>query len=277
MQEVVRGLGPEFEITGLTRQNLFTDTETIKWLQGDLRSLTSEHLRGFDLLIHAAAITHTRYYRDYYQTNFLDSQRLFDLAVEAGVPRITYVSSRAAVPGAGGYGETKLLAEKYLKTLPVQWVIYKPAEIFGGLKNEGIENLITDVLTKDRVIYPAGNEKMYPLSLRDTAHIIRKELFDSYVSGKVQILNGPEGFTYKEAVILVNKISQRNTKTIAIPQILMVLIKYILRILPLNMGIVPDQIDRFYAGKPHIFREDIRDQLSDYILEVSKRLSLERA
>ncbi len=157
--------------------------------------------------------------------------------------------------------------------MPIEWVIYKPAEIFGGLKNEGIETLISDVLTKKRVIFPAGNEKMYPISLEDTARVIREELFMPEAAGKTQILNGPEGFTYQEAIHLVMNLTHREVRGIGIPRFLMLLIKYMLRLLPLHVGIVPDQIDRFYASKPHVFRSDIQDRLGDYILQVQQRSS----
>ena len=272
MQEVVRNLPAEVTITGLSRKKEPPALAKVQWLRGDLNSLQVSDLEGFDVLIHAAAITHARRYNDYYKANFLASKQLFDNAMKAGVKKIVYISSRAAVPGSGGYGETKLLAEEYLKTLSVKWFIFKPAEIFGGLKNEGIETLILDVLTKKRVVFPAGNEKLYPISLNNTADVIRKLSFSQEGWNQTVILSGPKGYTYKELVDLVIKIAGKNVQTIAIPSFVMYGIKWMLGLLPFQLSIVPDQVDRFYALKPSEIREDITDRIEDYIPVVQNRL-----
>ena len=66
------------------------------------------------------------------------------------------ISSRAAVKGAGAYGESKLAAEEYVRDRFADHLIIRPAEVFGVERGEGVEKLIRDGIRKRIHVYPAG-------------------------------------------------------------------------------------------------------------------------
>jgi nucleoside-diphosphate-sugar epimerase len=242
----------QYEVIGLSRQPFASDGP-FKWIKGGLKELASmkELLSEIEIIVHAAAITHTFYEEDYLELNLAQTIEMVTAANECGVKRMIYVSSRAATLNAGGYGKSKFLAEEYIKEHCKDWLIFKPSEIFGGAKNEGIETLISDVLKKPYAFYPANGEKMYPVDLKDTAAIMHYYSFVQDTSNQSIIINGKESFGYKELIKLIAQKANRTTIAIPIPRFVMYSVKYLLQITGLKIGIVPDQVDRFYAVKNH--------------------------
>ena len=261
----------KFEIIGLSRKKDNPNSFGINWINGTIENLPE--LPEFDILIHAAAITHTLLEKDYLNVNFEGTKNIVNAAICSKAKKVIFISSRTASLDAGGYGKSKFLAEKYLQKTCTDWLIFRPSEIYGGLKNEGIEKLILDVLTKKIVVYPAGKSEMYPIALEDTINLMSKFIFEENSKNQVIILNGPIGFTYKSAVDFISNIGKTKPLTIPIPKFAMYLIKYVLTILKLKIGIVPDQIDRFYCEKETQKLNFPFSDFKEYILKVKANLS----
>ncbi len=235
-----------YEIIGLSRQSGLDTRFT--WINGSLKDLAkmSDVLSKVDILVHGAAITHAFSEKEYLDVNYHQSIELVKNATAAGVKKVIYISSRTAGMESGGYGKSKKMAEDFIQEQCKDWLIFRPAEVFGGAKNEGIEKLIEDALKKKVIFYPAGGEQMFPIDLEDTAKIMHDE---SSKSKDLIILGGHEGFDYPELIKKLATMADKFTLAIPIPKLCMFALAKFVKLFNLRIGMVPDQVDRFYAKK----------------------------
>lgn len=240
----------KYEIIGLSRKSEGLD-KAFSWVKGDLNDLANmpEVLSEIDMLVHAAALTHVFDESEYYRVNLEETECLFKAAMAAGVKKVVYVSSRTAGLKSGGYGKSKLLAEESLKKTCKEWLIFRPSEVFGGSKNEGIEKLIFDAINKKVIFFPAGGEKMYPVDLEDVSKVMYLQTFEENKTNEIVTINGVEGFTYSQLIKQIAEKTGSKKILIPIPKVFMFMISRLVKILGLRIGMVPDQVDRFYSKK----------------------------
>lgn len=262
----------QYEIIGLSRKNPPPHLRNVTWIKGEIEDPASysKALEGVNCIIHGAALTHTPQEKDYFKVNFEGTKQLVQEALKCGVVNFVLISSRAAVQGSGGYGESKLAAENYLQEYFENWMIFKPGEIFGGAKSEGIESLIDDAIQKKFLVYPGGESQMYPVSMDDTARVIYEWTFEKKSLREVVTVNGSEGFTYAELIMKIADYTGRKPFLLPIPKVVMTLIKTVLKLTGLRLSIVPDQVDRFYAPKPVQHLDYPFEKIDAYILRKIK-------
>ena len=148
-----------------------------------------------DMVIHFAGVTHASDEQQYWKVNFEGTRRLAQAAHENGCRRFVYISTRCATHGSGAYGESKLAAEQELQKL--DWnslLIIRPAEIYGGGGQEGIDRMLT-VARRWRVI-PAlfGNTNLQfaPMHVDDFTRLA-VELIQQHNTGvRIETICGPE-------------------------------------------------------------------------------------
>jgi nucleoside-diphosphate-sugar epimerase len=240
----------KFEIFGLSRKNILIPNVTI--VSGDLQNVENweNALKDIDLIIHAAAITHSYDASEYFRINTEATEKFILLAVKNKVKQFVFISSRTANLASGAYGASKYLAEQFLIKNHSNYIIFRPSEIFGGQKGEGIDQLISDAKTKRIIACPVGiDNKLWPIFLDDTVALIYAYLFNRNTFCETITLNGPEGFTLKEIVNLTALISKRKVFILPIPKIILLFIRVILETLKLKIGPKPDQISRLYSEK----------------------------
>lgn len=108
----------------------------------DLQSDLTESL-SFDMVIHFAGVTHASDEQQYWKVNLEGTRRLAAATHDAGCRRFVYISTRCATHGSGAYGESKLAAEQELQKFDWQsLLIIRPAEIYGGGGQEGIDRML---------------------------------------------------------------------------------------------------------------------------------------
>lgn len=265
MQKLISLLGYDFyEFTGISRKS--QKETSINWLIGNItdKRFLLKACENQDLIIHAAAITHSFKSKPYYDINYKSTKVLIDVANKCGVDKFVFISSRTAMPNSGAYGISKMKAENYLRLNFENWLIYRPSEIFGGNKNEGVNSLINNALNKKFMLYPSGvPTKMYPLHINDAANIIKENL---KVINKVIFVNGNDGFSYKEFIQTVAKVSDKSIFTFPIPKFGMFALKSIMRMLKIKFNVTPDQVLRLYCYKSKSSEEtEIHYSLEKYI------------
>ena len=161
----------------------------------DLESDLSGALSRFDMVIHFAGVTHASAEQQYWKVNLEGTARLAQAARESGCRRFVYISTRCATHGSGAYGESKLAAEQELqKTEWESLLIIRPAEIYGGGGNEGIDRMLA-IARKWHVI-PAlfGNSHLLfaPMHIDDFTKLAA-ELIQQHNNGiRIETICGPE-------------------------------------------------------------------------------------
>jgi nucleoside-diphosphate-sugar epimerase len=174
----------------------------------DLESEFSLSGTPADMVIHFAGVTHASDERQYWKVNLEGTRRLAQVTHKAGCHRFVYISTRCATHGSGAYGESKLAAEQELQKL--DWeslLIIRPAEIYGGGGQEGIDRMLA-MARRWRVV-PAlfGNPNLQfaPMHVDDfTRRAV--ELIQRHNSGlRIETICGPEDLNGIELAQRISK------------------------------------------------------------------------
>jgi len=174
----------------------------------DLESELS--LSPFDMVIHFAGVTHASDEQQYWKVNLEGTRRLAQAVHEADCRRFVYISTRCATHGSGAYGEAKLAAEQELQSL--EWkslLIIRPAEIYGGGGQEGIDRMLA-VARKWHVIpalFGHTNLKFAPVHVDDFTNLAT-ELIQQHQDGiRIETVCGPEDLT---GIALASRIAKHH-------------------------------------------------------------------
>jgi len=241
-----------FDVLGITRNPSSVQLPGIDIVKGDILAIHKfEHyFEGCYMIIHGAAITHTRKEQDYYKINLEATKNLVEVAKINNIDRFVFISSNTAGMESGAYGLTKLLAEEHIKKKLSNRTILRLSEVFGDNKNEGIEKLIQSVLAKPFVICPTEIPcKFYPIHVNEVIGLLHHRIFNNDYLNKISVINGAEGFTYAQVIELAKSISKRKVRVLFLNRKAMFFIRFLARLSPINFGLVPDQIDRLYTKK----------------------------
>ena len=275
---IMRGLADridtrQYEIIGISRNPPSKISNVSKIVKGDLQNIEqfSSIFNNCYMLIHGAAVTHSKNAQNYYKINLESTKKLIELSKKNRIHRFVLISSNTANSLNGAYSKSKYLAEEIVKNTHDQWTILRLSEIFGGVKKEGIDKLIEDAIKKKYLLCPIGLEsKLYPIHVDDATKLLNHFIFKSQIN-RIYTINGTEGFSYLEIIQLVENVSKKKIKVIKIKKDLMFLLKKIVVLSPFKLKIVPDQIDRLYGKKHLMLNNNSTFKLSDYIETQLKR------
>ncbi len=148
-----------------------------------------------ELVIHFAAVTHSREPEAYRRINRDATAHLADAARARGCKQFVYISTRCATRGSGAYGESKLAAEVLLKERSFdRLLIIRPSEVFGGAGSEGLDKFIS--LAKGRHVVPMlfghANIRFSPLFIDDFVTWTSSLVTETTSGVSVAELCGPE-------------------------------------------------------------------------------------
>jgi nucleoside-diphosphate-sugar epimerase len=211
-----------------------------------------DKLKNIDITIHLAGMTHTNKIHEYYQINTEGTENLVKVCKSNGVKKIIYISTRAVGNKkiAGEYGHSKLLAEEIIKKSGMNFVILRPAEIYGpGLPKSMIEKLIIKI-KQSKTIPVIGNGlyKLAPVHVDDIIAAIITSIGNKEAIGKTYTLAGPENYSYIELIDNLAKQFNKKTRKIYLPIHLAKIVFWLLAFLP-NPPIFKDQLPRLLCDK----------------------------
>jgi nucleoside-diphosphate-sugar epimerase len=168
----------------------------IHWHDGDVLDFNSvlEAVEGMDLVVHAAGkvsfLPHDE--RTLFQVNHQGTVNVVNALLAAGVPKLVYISSVAAlgqVPDQEDYdeksqwvdlpGQTPYALSKYMAELEVwrgeqeglEVLVVNPSVILGKVAYERSSGGLYQVVLKGSAFFPAGN--LNYIDVRDAAEITR--------------------------------------------------------------------------------------------------------
>jgi nucleoside-diphosphate-sugar epimerase len=162
-------------------------------LESDLRGTFSGV--QFDMVIHFAGVTHASVEQQYWKINLEGTVRLAEAVRENGCRRFVYISTRCATYGSGAYGESKLAAEQELQKL--EWkslLIIRPAEIYGGGGNEGIDRMLA-IARRWRIIpalFGHRNLLFAPMHVNDFSRLVAQLVQQHDHGVRIENVCGPE-------------------------------------------------------------------------------------
>ena len=240
-------LGAYSEVWQARHQTALDDTdERLRVIPLDLRSpIDLEAIPApLDLVVHVAAVTHSREIEKYWSINHQGTLRLAQAAQARGCRRFVYLSTRCATADAGAYGESKLAAEAALGKM--DWeslLIMRPAEIYGGGGQEGIDRLILQASTWHVALLLFGSTRIEfaPLHIDDFAANAGASIVKDRSGVQVIEMCGPEDLS---GSMLAWRLAKR-FKALPVPVWLPVMKALIAG---MNVG-SPDQIQRLVCRK----------------------------
>ena len=253
MQKFIQNIDTAiFDILVITYKKNYTGNKSVQVLKGDIcdAEFLNEALKGVQIVVHAAAVTHRLKPEDYYNVNVQGTINLVNSAKLNQVEKFIFISSRTAGENSGAYGVSKLQGELYVKGNLNNWLIFRPAEVFGIGKHEGIEKLIGDIANKKFVLCPLQvKSKLYPIHADDVIKIMLDCVFKHQMSNEIITINGNQGFSYPEIIRFISGIFSKKVIVIPVPKVFMYFIKVIIEFAGVDIGLAPDQIPRLYSIK----------------------------
>ena len=108
-----------------------------QWIAADFRKLARAEawqplLQGIDAVVNCVGVLQDGLRDDVQRVQLDGTKALFDGCVRAGVKRVIHISAIGAEPdGPSAFSRSKAGAEAYLKELPLDWVILRPALVLG--------------------------------------------------------------------------------------------------------------------------------------------------
>jgi len=264
----------DYDIIGLSRAPSKVKVDNVQLIKGDILEIDNLEIdfSSVDIIIHAAAITHSFDIQKYYDVNLKATQNLVTLAKANPFVKFVFISSRTAGEQSGAYGISKLRAEQYIQSQLKNWLIFRPAEVFGASEQEGIEDLIRNTIKKPYALCPIQiASPMYPIFVDDLIDVLYKYTFSLEKRNAIITVAGSKAYSFKEVIQLTAKLAEKQILIIPLPKLVMMSIKTIASILPFSIGVLPDQIDRLYSKKEHETLEGDFKNFEDYVIEIIRQ------
>ena len=216
-------------------------------VQGDLGdpSTLDAAVRGANVVLHLAAVTHARRSRDYVETNVLGTQRLLDAAARHGVGRFVHVSTRAISETGGAYSHSKLQAERAVTEAPVEHTIVRLSEMYGGAGAEGIDEIVSRARRGAAIpMVGKGAERVCPMHVDDAVAALVGAVAAPVAGGRTYTLGG-ECMSIREFAHACTRAFSTQVRLRPVPVIAVAALGLLGRVLPLP--IYPDQLARLRA------------------------------
>lgn len=198
------------------------EKEEVKIVHGKLENISAweTSLSKIDIIIHLAGITHSKDADLYKKINTDGTCSLIEAGVKHRIKQFIFISTRAIGECCGAYGNSKKLAEKYLKKSGLVYTILRVAEAYDEdfSATEGLGNLVN--LIKKSLILPCPSNKnitLAPIHRDDVRDCIIATLSNSLTYFKTYTIAGPENLSLKEVATLIAKYQKLKRLFIPIP------------------------------------------------------------
>ncbi|MDP8298874.1 MAG: NAD-dependent epimerase/dehydratase family protein, partial [Candidatus Tantalella remota] len=217
-------------------------------------------LENVDTVLHMAAVTHTNDVKKYFDVNAEGTRQLIKSCEAAGVKRFIYISTRAISEDGGSYSVSKLKAESYVRESKLEWVILRPAEVYGISGKEGVDMMLRKIHLMPFVpVVGDGKYSIAPVHISDVISSMMTVIKNPGLEGKTYTIAGPEDLTYIEFIDKVLKHKGLKRAKIHIPVKLSRMLGRIA--VSLNKGgrFAMDQISRLLSEKSGDISEARKD------------------
>jgi len=180
--------------------------------------ITSEPLRGIDVLIHCAYDFSVLRWDEILEVNVEGSKRLFQAARSAGIQTIVFISTMSAFPACRSlYGRAKLLIEEEAKRLGVS--IVRPGLIYDAQAGGMVGSLKTSVEKLPVVpLIGSGEQILYLLHSEDLCCFICKMAERQIpILAESVTLAHEQGFTFREILKIIANVQGKAPAFIPLP------------------------------------------------------------
>lgn len=253
-----------YEITVLEHNKpvQISERNGIKTIRGGLENIDEweDTLSGTHIVIHLAALTHSKEISMYEKINTEGTINLVNASKRQGVNQFIFISTRAIGTCCGAYGASKEEAEDYIKKSGLTYTILRVGEAYDdGLSGkEGLSNLANLIKMSFIVPVPSANDiTLAPIHKDDVRDGIVATIDNPVTYFKTYVLAGPESLSMKEVAIRITRHLKLSRLFIPIPTFL---IRFIFFVFSNILGVAtPDQLDRLLCKKELLSKEVLTD------------------
>ena len=165
----------------------------------------------------------------YESLHYLGAKRCIDTAENFKINRFILMSANGVKTDGTGYQKTKMLAEEYLKSVNLNYTIFRPSLVFGNPRGTGRQEFCTQ-LKKDMLSLPfpapnffpglnpfnSGNFSMSPIHAKDVASVFVKSINEIKTFKKTYHLGG-KAIYWKDIIKIISRAYGKNKWTIPAP------------------------------------------------------------
>ena len=165
----------------------------------------------------------------YKNLHYLGAKRCIDVAVNFKIDRFILMSANGVKADGTGYQKTKMLAEEYLKSVNLDYTIFRPSLVFGDPRIKGRPEFCSQ-LKKDMLSLPfpspnffpgsnpfnSGNFAMSPIHVKDVASIFVKSINEIKTFKNTYHLGG-KAIYWKDIIKIISGAYGKNKWTIPAP------------------------------------------------------------
>ena len=165
----------------------------------------------------------------YKNLHYLGAKRCIDVAVNFNIDRFILMSANGVKTDGTGYQKTKMLAEEYLKSVNLDYTIFRPSLVFGDPRRNDRQEFCSQ-LKKDMLSLPfpspnffpglnpfnSGNFAMSPIHAKDVASVFVKSINDIKTFKKTYHLGG-KAIYWKDIIKIISRAYGKNKWTIPAP------------------------------------------------------------
>lgn len=253
-QALIKGiLEKDWQIKALILkgEEIFHDPK-VSIISGDLLDPEgyAPKLKGVDTVLHMAAITHTNKVSRYYAVNSDATLKLIEACKAQGIKRFIYISTRAISEEEGDYSKSKAAAEKYVQQSGLDWVIIRPAEVYGSSGKEGVDMILNNIQKFPFVpIIGNGKYEIAPVYVEDVITSMINVIERRDVKNRIYNIAGPESFTYNQFIDRVLSLKHLRKIKVHIPVVVFRFLAQVAVFMFKDRFIVMDQLPRLFSGK----------------------------
>ncbi len=262
--DVVRSLSKKNNLILLSHRSIpqISKSKKVKIIKGDIEktSLWKKHLQNVDVIIHLAGVTHSQNAFLYRRINTYGTIQLVDAARGNNIKQFIYISTRAIGKKCGEYGESKKLAEDYLKKSKLNYTILRVAEAYDESfkTREGLGNLAKLINKSPIVLYPSSkNITLSPIFKDDVTRSIINAVGNKNAINKSYVVAGSENLTFKEIEQRISNHLKKKRIFIPMPVIALNLAFLVSSAIGFSKS---DQLKRL-TGKKEPMSQNLKDDL----------------
>jgi len=165
----------------------------------------------------------------YENLHYLGAKRCIDVAVNFKIDRFILMSANGVKANGTSYQKTKILAEEYLKSVKLDYTIFRPSLVFGDPRIKGRPEFCSQ-LKKDMLSLPfpspnffpglnpfnSGKFAMSPIHAKDVASIFVKSINEIKTFKNTYHLGG-KAIYWKDIIKIISGAYGKNKWTIPAP------------------------------------------------------------
>jgi NADH dehydrogenase len=205
-------------------QRVIVDLANVEAVEADVTDAHSlaAAMTGASLVVHSAAILRERGGATYESVNVQGAQRVFQAAVDAGIPRGVLVSVVGAEQTSSvRYLNSRGKSEAAARASGIDLSIARLSALFG--EGDEFANALAALVRLGPFVpvIGSGNSCFQPLSADDAAYAIARLAHSPAHDGEILELGGPDVLDYSQIVDLIADSMGRRTIKIHLPLLLM--------------------------------------------------------